>query len=55
MQVGGDPVSLSNYNAANPIFVSPLELYPTTLTFQLIVNNGQSDSDPSYVYITVEP
>jgi hypothetical protein len=55
MQVGGDPISLSNYNAVNPIFVSPIVPYPTTLTFQLIVNNGQSDSDPSYVYITVEP
>lgn len=55
MQVGGDLVSLSSYNTANPIFVAPIVPYPTTLTFQLIVSNGQSESDPSYVYITVEP
>jgi hypothetical protein len=55
MQVGGDPVSLSNYNTANPIFVTPIVPYPTALTFQLIVNNGQANSNPSYVYVTVDP
>jgi hypothetical protein len=55
MQVVGDPVPLSNYNIANPIFIAPIVPYPTTLTFQLIVNNGQANSNPSYVYITVEP
>jgi len=55
MQVGGDPVPLSNYNTANPIFVAPIVLYPTALTFQLIVNNGQANSSPAYVYIAVEP
>jgi hypothetical protein len=55
MQVGGDPIPLSNHNIANPIFIAPIVPYPTTLTFQLIVNNGEADSSPSYVYITVEP
>jgi hypothetical protein len=55
MQVGGDPVPLSNYNTANPIFVAPIVPYPTPLTFQLIVNNGQANSSPSYLNITVEP
>lgn len=55
MQVGGDPVPLSNYNIANPIFVAPIVPYPTPLTFQLIVNNGHANSSPSYVNITVEP
>jgi hypothetical protein len=55
MQVGGDQVPLSNYNIASPIFVAPIVPYPTPLTFQLIVNNGQADSSPSYVNITVEP
>jgi hypothetical protein len=55
MQVGGDPVQLSNYDTANPIFIAPIVPYPTPLTFQLIVDNGQADSSPSYVNITVEP
>ena len=55
MQVGGDPVSLANYNTANPIFIAPIVPYPTTMTFQLIVNNGESTSSPSYVYVTIEP
>jgi hypothetical protein len=55
MQVGGNSAPLSNYNTANPIFIAPIVPYPTTLTFQLIVNNGEANSSPSYVYITVEP
>jgi hypothetical protein len=55
IQVGGNPVPLSNYNTANPIFIAPIVPYPTPLTFQLIVNNGQANSSPSYVNITVEP
>ena len=47
MQVGGNPAPLSNYNTANPIFIAPIVPYPTTLTFQLIVNNGEADSSPS--------
>jgi hypothetical protein len=56
VQLAGDPVvSVSSYNAANPIFIAPIVSYPTTLTFQLDVNNGQAYSNPSYVYVLVEP
>jgi hypothetical protein len=56
VQLAGDPVvSVSSYNAANPIFIAPIVAYPTTLTFQLVVNNGQAYSSPSYVYVIVEP
>ena len=34
LQLDGNPiVSLSNYNTANPTFVAPVFVYPTTLTF----------------------
>jgi hypothetical protein len=55
MQVGGNPVTLSSSSIANPEFITPIVIYPTTLTFQLIVNNGVASSIPSYVYITVQP
>jgi hypothetical protein len=56
VQLAGDPVvSVSSYNTANPIFIAPIVVYPTTLTFQLVVNNGQAYSNPSYVYVIVEP
>jgi len=44
MQVGGDRVPLSNHNTANPIFIAPIVPYSTSLTFQLIVNNGQEEA-----------
>jgi hypothetical protein len=52
MQVDGDRVPLSNYNTANPLFIAPIVPYPTALTFQLIVNNGQEgslDYDKKYI------
>jgi hypothetical protein len=53
-QLAGEPVvGVSNYNAANPIVIALA--YPTTLTFQLVVNNGQAYSNPAYVYVLVEP
>ncbi|MDQ6865891.1 MAG: hypothetical protein M3044_18940 [Thermoproteota archaeon] len=55
-QLAGEPiVAVSNYNAANPIVIAPIVAYPTTLTFQLVVNNRQAYSNPSFVYILVEP
>lgn len=55
MQAGGNPVTLSSSTAVNPVFIAPIVIYPTTLTFQLTVNNGVASSVPSYVYITVQP
>jgi hypothetical protein len=55
-QLAGEPVvAVSNYNAANPIVITPIVVYPTTLTFQLVVNNGQAYSNPSYVHVLVGP
>ena len=55
-QLAGEPVvAESNYNAANPIVIAPIVVYPPTLTIQLVVNNGQAYSNPSYVHVLVEP
>jgi LmbE family N-acetylglucosaminyl deacetylase len=50
-QTAGPAVTLSSATAVNPSFTAPASA--TTLTFQLIVNNGQSDSSPDTVTITV--
>ena len=56
VQLDGDVVaSLYNSNTSDATFIAPLIQYPTNLTFQLVVNNGQADSEPSYVYVTVVP
>jgi K319-like protein len=55
---GGPAVSLSKDNTAKPTFVAPKVTDmsgTTTLTFQLVVNNGKSDSSPSYVSVSVKP
>jgi len=52
---GGPVVTLSNDNKAKPTFSAPLVTNTTNLTFQLIVNNGNADSNPSYVSVTVTP
>ena len=55
---GGPAVSLSKDNTAKPTFVAPKVTDmsgSTTLTFQLVVNNGKSDSSPSYVSVSVKP
>lgn len=55
-QLAGEPVvAVSNYNAANPIVIAPIVAYHNTLTFQLVVNNGQAYSNPSYIFVLVEP
>ncbi len=52
---GGPVVVLSSDNKAKPTFTAPLVTNTTNLTFQLIVNNGNADSNPSYVSVTVTP
>jgi K319-like protein len=52
---GGPVVPLSIDNKAKPTFTSPSVTNTTNLTFQLIVNNGNADSYPSFVSVTVTP
>jgi hypothetical protein len=52
---GGQVISLSNQDKAKATFVAPTVTAPTVLTFQLIVNNGNAFSAPSYVAVTVLP
>jgi GH24 family phage-related lysozyme (muramidase) len=52
-QISGPSVTLSDPTAANPTFVAPSVDTDTTLTFQLIVNDGKIDSEPDTVTITV--
>lgn len=56
LQIAGGPVvSLSNHNKDKATFVAPSVTGSTILTFQLIVNNGNYYSAPSYATITVQP
>ena len=56
LQIAGGPVvSLSNHNKDKATFVAPSVTSSMILTFQLIVNNGNYYSAPSYVTITVQP
>ena len=50
---GGPAVVLTSDNKAKPTFTAPLVTNTTNLTFQLIVNNGNADSNPAYVSVTV--
>ncbi len=50
-QTAGTAVTLSSTTAVKPTFTAPASA--TTLTFQLVVNNGQTSSSPSTVTITV--
>jgi hypothetical protein len=52
---GGPAISLMNNMTATPSFTTPLVSNTTTLTFQLIVSDGQTDSTPAYTYVTVQP
>jgi len=52
-QYSGIPVTLSNANTAHPTFTAPFYNPSTTLRFQLIVNDGTRNSDPSFVNIVV--
>jgi hypothetical protein len=56
LQLAGGPViSLSDQNMAKTTFVAPSVTTTTVLTFQLIVNNENAYSPPSYVTVTVQP
>ena len=50
-QTAGPPVTLSNTTASRPTFTAPAG--PSTMTFRLVVNDGQVSSTPSTVTITV--
>ncbi len=50
-QTAGPTVTLSSTTAVKPTFTAPASA--TTLTFQLVVNNGQTSSSPATVTITV--
>ncbi|WP_162477840.1 PKD domain-containing protein [Nitrososphaera sp. AFS] len=52
---GGPVVVLSNAHTEKPTFSAPSVTSTTSLTFQLIVNNGNADSSPSVVSVTVKP
>ena len=54
-QISGPSVSLSDSSSPNPKFTAPTVNSPTSLKFQLIVNNGQDNSKPSTVTVNVQP
>ena len=54
-QISGPTVSLNNAQTAHPSFTAPVVSQVTTLKFQLIVNDGHTDSLPSIVLVTVVP
>ncbi|MGH9922556.1 MAG: PKD domain-containing protein, partial [Nitrososphaerales archaeon] len=54
-QTAGPTVTLVNPNTARPAFNAPLVNTQTILTFQLVVNDGTSNSIPDTVNITVNP
>jgi hypothetical protein len=56
LQIAGGPViSLSNHDKSKTTFVVSSVPDNTILTFQLIVNNRNAYSAPSYVTVTVQP
>ena len=52
-QVDGPPVLLSDPGAARPTFTAPVISVNTLLTFQLIVSDGDLESDPDGVSVLV--
>ncbi|HPK41584.1 MAG TPA: hypothetical protein PKZ69_08160, partial [Candidatus Cloacimonadota bacterium] len=48
-------ITLSNATIATPVFTSPLVEEETIFTFTLVVNDGEFNSLPSSVDITVKP
>jgi hypothetical protein len=52
---GGQPVSLSSNNTSTPSFVAPSATNNMMLTFELVVSDGQANSEPAYTYVTVQP
>lgn len=54
-QTGGPSVSLNDATAASPSFVTPTLTASATVTFQLVVNDGQLSSAPATVTISLVP
>jgi hypothetical protein len=55
-QTGGDYVpNLVDPFSPYPHFVAPIVAKESTLTFQLIVNDGLVDSTPAIVHVTIKP
>lgn len=52
-QVGAPAVTLLGATGANPTFVAPEVTADTTLTFELVVRDGQADSAPAQVTVQV--
>jgi hypothetical protein len=52
-QIAGTKVDISNPTMAHPFFFAPRAKRDAVLTFQLIVNDGSTDSEPDTVSITV--
>ena len=52
---GGPTVPLLNSTTPNPSFVAPVITNATTVTFELLVGDGQRASMPSYTSVTIEP
>ena len=52
---GGPTVPLLNSTTPNPSFVAPVVTNATTVTFELLVGDGQRASMPSYTYVALEP
>ncbi|MFZ0556927.1 MAG: hypothetical protein WAM26_16720 [Nitrososphaeraceae archaeon] len=52
---GGPTVPLLNSTTPNPSFVAPVVTNATTVTFELLVGDGQRASMPSYTFVTIEP
>ena len=53
-QIGGPAVALSSANEVSPLFVAPTGLTQnTTLSFELVVNDGQANSLPAITNVTV--
>ena len=52
-QTGGPTVTLSNANSSNPSFTAPQVDSTTTLTFEVVVNDGTVDSAPATASVTV--
>ncbi len=52
-QIDGLSVILSDSTSSNPTFIAPQVDSDTTLTFQLIVNDGEDDSKPDFVNIKI--
>src|SRR5690606_17747646 len=54
-QLGGPDLTFTNGATATPSFNAPILGAPVTLTFELVVNDGESDSAPAITQITLNP